>query len=748
MAMSRLLLIFAAFFVGVVTAQKAKSPWLTLNGDAPKVVARGGFSGLFPDSSSMAYEITSTVSLPDAISLCDVQLTKDGAGICLPTMLLNNSTNIQSIIPDGQNTYNVDGVNTTGWFSVDFDLSTLAPVAVIRSELSRSNEFDGNLLQILLVEDVKSIIKTAPLWLNIQHDIFYRQHNLSMRSYLISVSKRVVVDYVSSPEVNFLRSLGTRLGSKTKTIFRFLGQDITEPSTNQAYGSLLKNLTFIKTFASGIVVPKNYIWPVTPDNYLLPHTSVVTDAHKAGLEIFAADFANDVVFSYNYSYDPISEYLNFIDNGDFAVDGVVTDFPITPSEAIGCFSHLNKNSSDQGKPLVITHNGASGIYPDCTDLAYKQAVDDGADIIDCPVQITKDGTLVCMSSINLMDTTNVVTSPFSTKTTIIPELQPTPGIFTFNLSWDDIQKNLKPKIATPFPEYRLDRNPKYKNAGSFMKLSDFLTYAKAKANPVSGILITIENAAYLAENLGASITDGVIKALKEAGFSNQKTQDVMIQSTNSSVLNKFKQQTNYKLVYNVDETISNAGPSSLSDIKKFATHIAVEKKSIFPTSKAFITTQTDLVSTLHKAGFTVFVYVLRNEFISQPWDFFADPTVEINTYFQGVGVDGIVTDFPGTATRYRKNSCLNLKDDAPLYMSPVQVGGLLSAVPPTAVPALSPYPVLDPADVVEPPLPSGIIKPVNVTPPAAQPSDSVLSASSSLILVVGAVYGSVFVLLF
>lgn len=39
------------------------------------------------------------------------------------------------------------------------------------------------------------------------------------------------------------------------------------------------------------------------------------------------------------------------------------------------------------KPLIISHNGASGDYPDCTDLAYRKAVADGADVIDCTVQV-------------------------------------------------------------------------------------------------------------------------------------------------------------------------------------------------------------------------------------------------------------------------------------------------------------------------------------------------------------------------
>lgn len=180
----------------------------------------------------------------------------------------------------------------------------------------------------------------------LQHDAFFTQHNLSMRSYVLSLSKRIPIGFISSPEVAFLNGIKARLNPKmTKLVFRFLGQDVIEPSTNQSYSSLLKNLTFIKTFASGILVPKTYIWPVDAKSYLEPHTSLVSDAHKAGLEVYASDFVNDYPLSFNYSYDPVTEYLNFIDNGEFSVDGVLSDFPISPSSAIGnLFSSCRNNS--------------------------------------------------------------------------------------------------------------------------------------------------------------------------------------------------------------------------------------------------------------------------------------------------------------------------------------------------------------------------------------------------------------------
>lgn len=156
-----------------------------------------------------------------------------------------------------------------------------------------------------------------------------------METYIKGLVKNVEVNYISSPEIGFLTSISSLTSNQTKLIFKFLDPDSAEPTTNQTYTSLLSNLTFIKTFASGILVPKTYIWPISSDNYLLDYTTVVVDAHKAGLEVYAGNLANDIVLSYNYSYDPLAEYLSYIDNGVFSVDGFLTEFPVTPSEAIG-----------------------------------------------------------------------------------------------------------------------------------------------------------------------------------------------------------------------------------------------------------------------------------------------------------------------------------------------------------------------------------------------------------------------------
>ncbi|WP_411105649.1 glycerophosphodiester phosphodiesterase [Streptomyces sp. cmx-4-9] len=45
---------------------------------------------------------------------------------------------------------------------------------------------------------------------------------------------------------------------------------------------------------------------------------------------------------------------------------------------------------------VVAHRGASHAHPEHTLAAYRQAVDDGADALECDVRLTADGQLVCV----------------------------------------------------------------------------------------------------------------------------------------------------------------------------------------------------------------------------------------------------------------------------------------------------------------------------------------------------------------
>ncbi|XP_078163656.1 glycerophosphodiester phosphodiesterase GDPDL3-like [Carex rostrata] len=699
------------------------SSWKTLNGKAPIVIARGGFSGTFPDSSYSAYAFVLAASSADTTLWCDVHLSKDGVPICVPSITLDNCTSIAYVYPKGKKKYDVNGVSKTGWFAVDFNSSDLFQVGLTQAIWSRSEKFDGG-YPILSVTDLKTQVKLSSLWLNMQYPKFYEQHGHNLRNYTISLSKQVVINYISSPEEEFLKGIRTRVSPKTKLIFRFPSEKeaLTDPSTNKTYDSLKDNLTYITTFASGILVPKGYIWPVSSDNYLTNHTSLVTDAHKAGLEVYAADFANDNLFSYNYSYDPLAEYLQFTDKGDFSVDGVLSDYPITPAAAIGCFKDLNTSNVDHGKPLIISHNGASGDYPDCTDLGYRKAVDDGADVIDCTVQVTKDGVLICMSSVDLIHSTNAAQSQFSSRISTIPALQNSAGIFTFNLTWNEISQSLKPMISSPVSDFYIYRNPRNKNAGKFLKLSDFLDFAKGK--DLEGVLLILEDVAFIQEKVGFDMISLVTTTLTDAGYGNQTSLQVHVLSPDSAVLAKLRQDSKYKLIYKILKNIRDASTASVADIKRFADAVAIDKYSVYPIDDNFITNMTNVMNRFQSAGLKVYGYGFMNEFVSIAWDFFADATVELNTYFQGAMIDGFITDYPATARRYKRSQCFSARNNSPVYFEPVQVGGLMQLiVQPAMPPALAPLPVLNPSDVLEAPLTSVSSEtPLNPPGPSTKPS--------------------------
>ncbi|KAG7538435.1 Glycerophosphodiester phosphodiesterase domain [Arabidopsis suecica] len=707
--MLRFFILFSLFLHSCVAAPKTPAAaaavpakkWLTLNGQEPAVVARGGFSGLFPESSAPANDMAVSTSSPGLTMLCNLQMTKDGVGLCLSDIRLDNATTISSLFPKAQKTYKVNGQDLKGWFVLDYDADTIfSNVSLVQNIFSRPSIFDGQ-MPVSAVEDVLGT-KPPKFWLSVQYDAFYMEHKLSAAEYLRSLRFRGI-NVISSPEIGFLKSIGMDAGrAKTKLIFEFKEPEAVEPTTNKKYSELQQNLAAIKAFASGVLVPKDYIWPLDTAKYLKPATTFVADAHKAGLEVYASGFANDMRTSFNYSYDPSTEYLQFVDNGEFSVDGVITDFPPTASQAITCFSHQKGNLPKAGHALVITHNGASGDYPGCTDLAYQKAIDDGADVIDCSVQMSKDGIAFCHDAADLTASTTAMTT-FMSRATSVPEIQPTNGIFSFDLTWAEIQ-SVKPQIENPFTSTGFLRNPANKNAGKFVTLADFLELSKEKA--VTGVLINIENAAYLASKKGLGIVDAVKSALTNSTLDKQSTQKVLIQSDDSSVLSSFEAGPPYTRVLSIDKEIGDAPKPSVEEIKKHADAVNLMRTSLVTVSQSFATGKTNVVEEMHKANISVYVSVLRNEYISIAFDYFSDPTVELATFIAGSGVDGVITEFPATATRYLRSPCSDLNKDQPYAILPAEAGALLSVADKEAQPpASAPNPPLDAKDVIDPPLP-------------------------------------------
>jgi glycerophosphoryl diester phosphodiesterase len=161
----------------------------------------------------------------------------------------------------------------------------------------------------------------------------------------------------------------------------------------------------------------------------------------------------------------------------------------------------------------------------------------------------------------------------------------------------------------------------------------------------------MQHAAYLAKR-GIGIVEAVSSALTKAGYDKETKQQVFVQSDDSSVLEAFKKFKTFRRVLNIEAKISGASKPSLDDIKKFADTVRINRNSVAQITGYFMTHFTDTVGSLQAANLTVFVGVLKNEFMNLGFDFFADPTIEVATYAYSVVADGIVTDYPATAASY------------------------------------------------------------------------------------------------
>ena len=95
----------------------------------------------------------------------------------------------------------------------------------------------------------------------------------------------------------------------------------------RTYGDLTHpdELAKIARFAQGIGPSKRLIVPAKADRTLAAPTTLVADAHRAGLLVHPYTFRDEPIFlAPDYAADPQAEYLQFFRLG---VDAVFSDFP-------------------------------------------------------------------------------------------------------------------------------------------------------------------------------------------------------------------------------------------------------------------------------------------------------------------------------------------------------------------------------------------------------------------------------------
>ncbi|AFZ31805.1 glycerophosphoryl diester phosphodiesterase [Gloeocapsa sp. PCC 7428] len=314
----------------------------------PLIIGHRGASGLRPEHTLAAYELAIDQGA-DYIEP-DIVATKDGVLVARHENEISGTTDVadRPEFADRQTTKLIDGEEITGWFTEDFTLAELKTLrAKERLPELRSTEYDGlyevpTLQEIIDLAQRKSaeVGRTIGIYPETKHPTYFDSIGLSLEEPLVEILD--ANGYSDHDDPVFIQSFETanlkQLDELTNVpLIQLLGDsgqpyDFTVSGDPRTYLDLTTpdELTNIATYADGIGPSKRLIVPVDAAGRLQSPTSLIDDAHAAGLLVHAYTFRNEDFFlAPDYQGNPELEYEQFFSLG---LDGLFTDFPGTGFE--------------------------------------------------------------------------------------------------------------------------------------------------------------------------------------------------------------------------------------------------------------------------------------------------------------------------------------------------------------------------------------------------------------------------------
>lgn len=314
----------------------------------PLVIAHRGASGYRPEHTLASYELAIQMSAdfiePDLVS------TKDHVLIARHENEISGTTDVADHpeFASRRATKKIDGHEITGWFTEDL---TLAEIKTLRAKerLPFRNQIYNGRFEVASFTEVIDLAKrrsaetgrTIGIYPETKHPTYFREIGLPLEEPLLEALQkagyrgRTAPVYIQSFEVGNLKRLREVTDLPLIQLMEAEGRpwDFTvtdDPRTYQDMGTPA-GLKEISTYADGIGPDKRMIVPEGPDHHLLPHTSLVADAHAAKLLVHPWTFRSDGKFlAPEYEGQPEREYDQFFSLG---VDGLFSDFPDTAAQA-------------------------------------------------------------------------------------------------------------------------------------------------------------------------------------------------------------------------------------------------------------------------------------------------------------------------------------------------------------------------------------------------------------------------------
>ena len=367
-------------FLPAACASLPSTSLKTLDGNPPLVAAHRGASGYLPEETIEAY--VKAIELGADFIELDLISTKDGVLIARHDPNLGISTDV-AMHPEfaaRKRTTKVDGETQTGWFSNDFTLAEIKTLGAISTDAQRPQEFNGR-FKVTTFQEVIYLAKrksqetgrTIGIYPETKNPSYFRQLGLPLEDKLLAMlteagwnsrSAPVLLQSFEPGSLKYMRSKGTTLrmvqlidgdsvdlktGAITYGVPSDRPYDWTLAGDKRNFDAMVTpaGLAEIKSYADGIGPWKRYIVSVKgkvgadgkvldlngdgkindADATTLEPTTLIADAHKAGLFVHAFTFRNENRrLAANYNGDPKQEYLQYYALG---LDGLFTDFTDT-----------------------------------------------------------------------------------------------------------------------------------------------------------------------------------------------------------------------------------------------------------------------------------------------------------------------------------------------------------------------------------------------------------------------------------
>jgi glycerophosphoryl diester phosphodiesterase len=314
------------------------------------------------------------------------------------------------------------------------------------------------------------------------------------------------------------------------------------------------------------------------------------------------------------------------------------------------------------RPIVIAHRGASGERPEHTPMAYRRAVEQGADFIEPDLVPTRDGHLVARHENEIGGTTDVASRPefAARRAEKVIDGERVTGWFTEDFTLAEL-KTLRARERLPHLRAGSASFDGREAIPTFQEVIDLARAESRRVGRTIGVYPEMKHPAYFA-GLGLALEARLADALK-ANDLNSATAPVFVQCFEVEPLKAIGKLTRARRVMLVARGPAPVDVSTAAGIKAiaaFAEGLGPEWPLVLPTDGEALGAPTSLVRDAHAAGLAVHPWTVRaeNAFLPKSLQRGANPAAHgdaqaVLKALYAAGVDGVFSDFPALAAAAR-----------------------------------------------------------------------------------------------